>query len=140
MANHRIGLAFDFLLSRLLVLDEEESSWRSIFGAIFCPTIMLFGILAAVKKYGSTSDQIIKFVNAFFVWAIRTVGLGLIQLFIALFITALGFGAHYFKRRSQKWYGNVKILVGFLSALFVAGTLSPGNLDLSKWATLAGAA
>jgi 4-hydroxybenzoate polyprenyltransferase len=55
-------------------------------------------------------------------------GLGLTQFFIALFITALGFGAHYFKRKSQKWYGNLEIFVGFLTALFVGGTLKPGSL------------
>jgi hypothetical protein len=34
----------------------------------------------------------------------------------------------------------VEVVVGFLSALFVAGTLAPGRLDLAKWATLAGTA
>jgi hypothetical protein len=77
------------------------------FWAIFCPAMIFFGILSAVTKYSDNSDRIIRFVNAFFAWATRTFGLGLTQVFISLLITALGFAAYYFKKKNQKWYGNV---------------------------------
>jgi hypothetical protein len=132
------ALAFSFFCLVYWLWTKGKVRGDLFFWAIFCPALIFFGVLSAVRQYGSTSDQIITFLNALFVWATRTFGLGLTQLFIALLITTLGFVAHYFKSKSQKWYGNVEILVGFLSALFVAGTLTPGNLDLSKWATLAG--
>jgi uncharacterized membrane protein len=137
-----IALVLSFIFFCLVSWLHTKGKVRGdlFFWAIFCPTVIFFGTLAAVKKYSNTSDQIMKVLNAFFAWAVRTVGLGLTQLFVALFITALGFGAHYFKRKNQRWYGNVEVVVGFLTALFIAGTLKPGSLDLSKWATLAGAA
>lgn len=110
------------------------------FWAIVCPALIFFGLLEAVQKYSRTSDQIIRLVNAFLDWAIRAIGLGPTQFFISVLIIALGFVAHYFKKKNQKVYGNVEIIVGGLTALVVAGTLRRGNQDLSKWATLAGAA
>jgi hypothetical protein len=110
------------------------------FWAVFCPTLIFFGTLMLVGKYSNGSDRLIKFVNNLFDWATRTTGLRLTQIAIALIVTVSGSIAHYFKTKNQTWYGNVEIVVGFLTALFVAGTLTPGHLDLSKWATLAGAA
>jgi hypothetical protein len=70
----------------------------------------------------------------------RQLGLQLTQLLIASLVTGLGIGAYKFKSFNQKWYGVVEVGVGFLSAVFVAGTLTPGKLELAKWATLGGAA
>jgi uncharacterized membrane protein len=108
------------------------------FWAIFCPTLIFFGVLAGAGKYPNTSDDIMQFVDEFFRWAIRTVGLRFTQVLVALVISALGLGAHYFKTKNQKWYGIVEVIFGTVTAFLVAGTLAPGKLDLSKWATLAG--
>ncbi len=110
------------------------------FWAVFSPTMIFFGILILAGKYANGSDRIIKFVNDLFDRAIGITGLRLTQVGIALIVTALGFAAHYLKKINQLWYGGVEIVVGFFTALFTAGTLTPGHLDGSKCATLAAAA
>jgi hypothetical protein len=75
-----------------------------------------------------------------FGWVMQRLGVRFTHILVAVFVTALGTGAYLFKARNQKWYGMVEVGVGFLSALFVAGTLQPNHLDLAKWATLAGSA
>jgi hypothetical protein len=110
------------------------------FWSILAPTYVWFGILAWAGKYGYWSDRIIQMLNWFLNGVIRAIGLRLTQVFVALIVMVLGFGAHHFKKRNQVWYGNVEILVGLLTAWVVAGTLKPGNLELSKWVTLAGSA
>jgi hypothetical protein len=67
-------------------------------------------------------------------------GLGNTQLLIASVIIGLGFVAFWFKLWNKKWYGNVEIAVGILSAVVVARSLGPNRLDLAKWSTLAGCA
>src|SRR6266550_8367825 len=83
------------------------------FWAILCPTLLFFAILSMAGKYANTSDKIIKWVNAFFGWAIRTIGLRTTQILIAILITVLGFVAHYFKMKNQTLYGRVEMVVGF---------------------------
>jgi hypothetical protein len=110
------------------------------FWVIFCPALTFFLVLGLAGKYTHVSDKIIQFINELLGWGISTLGLGPTQTLVGIVVTAAGFGAHLFKRKNQVFYGNVEIWVGFLSAVFVAGTLTPGNLEPSKWATLAGAA
>jgi hypothetical protein len=62
------------------------------------------------------------------------------QLLIAAGVTAGGGLAHLFKTKNKKWYGIVEMVIDFFSAIFVSGTLVPGQLELAKWSTLAGAA
>lgn len=137
-----IAFACAFFLAYVAYRRFKSGKLRgdTFFWAFFCPAVVFMTILAWAGKYRNASDKIISFVNAFFDWATRTLGLRFTQILIAFVVTALGFGAHVFKQRNQRWYGNVEVVIGFLTAFFVAGTLTPGNLDLSKWATLAGAA
>ena len=110
------------------------------FWSVLCPFYTFLGTLALVGKYEAASNKVIEWLNRFFEWATRTIGLRATQVIIAVGVTFLGFMAHSFKKKNQKWYGRVEMLFGFLTAFIVAGTLSSGTLELARWATLAGAA
>jgi hypothetical protein len=110
------------------------------FWVILGPALTFLGILALVGKYQYWSDKVIHMINPFFDRVINALGVGLTQFLIALSVCVFGFAAYVFKEKSQKWYGNVELLVGFFTALGVAGTIKPGSFDLSQFATLAGSA
>jgi len=99
--------------------------------------VVLFSTAVATM---SKTHQLIRPVVGFFNWVLTTVGLRATQLLIAFIIVGIGVGAYNFKRKNQKWYGTLEVLVGFFSAVFVAGSMAPHTIDLAKWATLAGSA
>jgi hypothetical protein len=99
---------------------------------------LLFGVLIFVLVYGL--EAIIQWVPRIFAVIVRTFGLKQAQCLTAAIVMVAGILAYYFKGASQRWYGAVEVVVGFLSALLVAGTLTPGHLELAKMSTLAGAA
>lgn len=110
------------------------------FWVIATPFLIFMGVLAAAGKYKYWSDKFIQSLNAFFGEINQALGLGATQFLIGVFVCALGIGAYLFKKASQKWYGNVEVVVGVVTALIVAGTFKAGTLELSKCATLAGSA
>jgi hypothetical protein len=102
-------------------------------------SIVVLGAMAATVLRGASESGVQQIQRAL-EWVMRKLGLQVTQLLIAFIVTGFGIGAYKFKSFNQKWYGIVEVVVGFLSAVFVAGTLTPGTLELAKWATLGGAA
>ena len=93
-----------------------------------------------VLEYLVSSTPLPDNVRRVFSWLITKLGLELTQFLIALTVTAIGVAAFSFKRKNKKWYGNVEVIVGILSAFFVARSMGPNKFDLAKWSTLAGCA
>jgi uncharacterized membrane protein YkvI len=99
---------------------------------------LLFGVIIFVLLYGLVAT--VEWVPRIFAVIVRVFGLKQAQCLIAAIVMIAGILAYYFKGATQRWYGAVEVVVGFLSALLVAGTLTPGHLELAKMSTLAGAA
>jgi 4-hydroxybenzoate polyprenyltransferase len=119
-----------------MIITDPKNKWQN-FGGQLAESLLLFYISTLVLHNEEEVKQ--RLANAFN-WVLNKLGLQFTQLLIAFLIMGIGTGAYFFKRKNQKWYGIVEILIGFLSAVVVAGSLLPHKLDLAKWATLAGSA
>jgi hypothetical protein len=133
------GLVLAAYAGRKIFLSRKVPG-DAFFWSVVFPVCVFFAILSWAGRHNNISDQFIQSVNTFFDWAARKLGLGFARIFVAVLTVIIGICAYAFKSRNQRCYGGVEIVVGFLTAYIVAGTLAPGNLELAKWATLSGAA
>jgi len=68
----------------------------------------------------------------------RVLGAHLSQFIIGLFIATMGFVAHRFKQRNQRWYGMVEVMIGIVSGFSIAFGMVPSHVVLAQWASLIG--
>lgn len=117
--------------------ETEAETKKRAFAQTVAESVALFLLSLSALPGGGPVRQGLTRV---FDWLLSELGLQVTQLLIAGFVAIAGITAYWFKRKNQKWYGMVEIGVGVLSAVFVAGTLTPHKLDLARWSTLAGSA
>jgi hypothetical protein len=129
-----VGLALSAELPNRGVISKEDGE---MYGVL---TIGFFIVAVAANALFANRHDIAPLVELLFRITVDLLGPKLTQLVIASGIAIIGYGAYRFKRADQYHYGIVEILVAICSAAFVADTLAPGKLELSKWATLAGSA
>jgi hypothetical protein len=70
----------------------------------------------------------------------RAIGPHLTQFIIGASVVFIGFAAHWFKGKSQRWYGRVEVLFGIASGFSIALNLSADHAWLPQGATLVGCA
>jgi len=73
-------------------------------------------------------------------WLVELIGAYKAQDSIAVVVVATGFGAAWFKRKSQKWYGFVEIGFGIISGFSIALNMTIITAALPQWASLVGCA
>jgi hypothetical protein len=70
----------------------------------------------------------------------RTIGPHLTQISIGTIVACIGFAAHWFKGKSQHWYGMVEVIFGIVSGFSIALNLSADHPWLPQGARLVGCA
>jgi hypothetical protein len=133
--------AIFFLVGFLIIfrLKAEGKISEKVF-RIAVTVLQGVGAIISTVYASDASKNFYRMMEHAFEWVVHKVGLELTQLLVAAAITGIGVSAYWFKVKTKKWYGRVEVIVGFLSAVFVAGSLGPNKLDLAKWSTLAGCA
>ena len=63
-----------------------------------------------------------------------------LELTLPLFVLGFGYAAHWFKTKSQYWYGCSEVAMATALALNVARGMNPGEPMFSRWAALVGTA
>jgi hypothetical protein len=110
------------------------------YGSIREETLLHHGVITVVILLVALIVTGVSYAVPLFVWLVHRTNLKVAQLGVATLVASVGAVAHRFKIWNKRLYAVVEILVGFWSAVFVAGTLQPGVVELAKWSTLAGAA
>jgi hypothetical protein len=90
-----------------------------------------FGIIFAIILH-YVEGPVLKFLASpvVFLWFRVTIA--------GIVVLALGYVAHWFKRKNQLWYGRVEVIFGLGSALSIAYAAKSGFELSDHWATLAG--
>jgi hypothetical protein len=68
------------------------------------------------------------------------IGVHAAQGLAAIGVVAVGSLAAYFKKKRLLWFGTVEVFFGAATAVKVASGLTPGQIILSQWTALLGAA
>lgn len=75
-----------------------------------------------------------------FAFVYRVVGPYGAQGGTAVLVFVCGIAAHWFKRKNQRWYGRVEVLVGALSGIRICFSLAPHTSMFSQSVALVGCA
>jgi hypothetical protein len=76
--------------------------------------------------------------QSFFIAVSDVTGLHGAQFILGVGVLVAGFFAHWFKQKSQKWYGFLEVVFGLCYGFSVAFSIRPGEPMFARWATLVG--
>jgi hypothetical protein len=95
---------------------------------LFVAIMLAFIVVRGAIRYGP----------GVFSFCYRIFGLYGAQGGVALLVVLVGFAAHRFKQKRQRWYGLTEVAFGAVSGVSICFRLAPGASMFSQWAALVG--
>ena len=122
-------------------MKQENKDWWKQWGGIFwAHRTDILRATAVFLAMSETNHAGRKFGPALYSWMTNLVGTYFTQMVVASAVICVGIGAHFFKLKSQRWYGIVEVIFGVVSGFSIALTLTPTKPWLAQAATLVGCA